>query len=160
LNPHPDSRFVGFDSFQGLPEDWRQRRAGYFSTDGQVPQIDDPRVQFVVGWFHQTLPDWLRQHPLPADQQVVVHIDSDLHSSALCVLTRLHDVLRRYHVLLDDYGAGEARALRDYLRAYGGSFEPMLARVRKPYARVPGQVFGIIQTQPPTQDACKPHEGC
>ena len=22
LNAHPDSRFIGFDSFEGIPEDW------------------------------------------------------------------------------------------------------------------------------------------
>ena len=50
----------------------------------------------------------------------------------------------RYHVLFDDYSAGEARALRDYLSAYDAEFTPLLGRKRRRYSRVPGQVFGKI----------------
>ncbi len=147
LEVHPGSRFVGFDSFVGLPEDWRQRSAGHFSTGGVLPVLDDARVSFVPGWFHETLHGWLAGRSWTHEQQVLVHIDSDLHSSALYVLTRLHDVFPRYFVLFDDYGAGEARAVRDYVRAYGATFTPMFGRVRKWYAQVPGQVFGVIERE-------------
>ena len=63
LNSHPESRFVGFDSFEGLPTKWRQRPAGHFSTGGQPPDIDDPRVSFVKGWFHDTVPGFLDTLP-------------------------------------------------------------------------------------------------
>ena len=47
----------GFDSFEGLPERWlKERPKGMFSTGGALPDIDDPRVQFFKGWFHETLP--------------------------------------------------------------------------------------------------------
>ena len=52
LNQNPGSRFFGFDSFEGLPEDWHSgKRKGAFSTGGKVPEIADPRVSFVAGGF-------------------------------------------------------------------------------------------------------------
>jgi hypothetical protein len=45
------ARFVGFDSFLGLPEPWSDMPVGHFSTDGQLPHIPDPRVELVKGWF-------------------------------------------------------------------------------------------------------------
>lgn len=152
INTHPDSRFVGFDSFEGLPQQWRNRPAGYFCTGGQTPDLDDPRVSFVKGWFNQSLPGWLDEHlpQQPAGVTPIVHIDSDLHSSAIYLLTQLHAVWDRYHVLFDDYSAGEARALRDYLHAYGSQFTPLFGRKRRTYSQVPGQLFGVLDTQPAT----------
>ena len=41
-NRHPDSRFFGFDSFEGLPESWELGigglNKGALTTDGAVPQ--------------------------------------------------------------------------------------------------------------------------
>lgn len=57
---NPASTLHGFDSFLGLPHDWtlEGHERGYFSTEGQVPEIDDPRVRFFVGWFEETLPQY------------------------------------------------------------------------------------------------------
>jgi hypothetical protein len=78
----PGARLVGFDSFQGLPEDWRPGMdRGHFSVDG-VPAVDDPRVSFVKGWFDETLPSF----QLPEHDQLVVNVDCDLYSSADTVL--------------------------------------------------------------------------
>lgn len=86
----PGARFVGFDSFEGLPENWQPNAPrGAFSV-GTPPQIDDPRVSFVVGWFDRTLPGF---SPPPHDQ-LVVNIDCDLYSSTRYVLEWLGDHLR------------------------------------------------------------------
>ena len=144
MDKHPDSRFVGFDSFHGLPERWRHRPAGYFSTDGVVPRVADERVSFVKGWFDQTLSRWVEENEIPGGSTVVVHVDADLYSSCSFVLSSLHDVLPSYYVMFDEFGAGEARALRDYMVARGVDFHAILGRKRKSYSRVPGQVFGKI----------------
>ena len=60
LNTSPQSRFYGFDSFEGLPDDWAGfrtfRKKGLFSTKGLTTSIDDNRIEFVKGWFLNTLP--------------------------------------------------------------------------------------------------------
>ena len=59
-NKNPDSRFYGFDTFEGLPEDWGHYKAGDMGTDSQFPDIKDSRVKFVKGLFQDTLPDFLK----------------------------------------------------------------------------------------------------
>ena len=79
----------------------------------------------------------------------MIHIDADLYTSAIFLLTQLHPHFDRYHVLFDDYAAGEARALDAYLTAHGATFEPLLGRKRHPRAFVPNQVFGRLTTNRP-----------
>ena len=55
LNTREQSRFFGFDSFEGLPEDWGDVPRGMFAVEGRAPHIDDARVQFVQGLFQETL---------------------------------------------------------------------------------------------------------
>jgi hypothetical protein len=87
---NPDSRFHGFDSFEGLPESWNMLfKKGLFSTNGQAPQIDDARVQFFKGWFEDTLP----QYTPPPHDQLVINIDADLYSSTKLVLNALKDYI-------------------------------------------------------------------
>ena len=89
INRHPDSRFFGFDSFKGLPERWMDgREAGHFNRDGQPPQIDDPRVKWVIGLFQETLPGFLKT--FRNERQVVVHIDCDLYGGTMFALSSLH----------------------------------------------------------------------
>ena len=54
-NPH--SNLHGFDSFEGLPENWTvDMPRGHFSVDGRVPELDDPRVEFFKGGLTTLLP--------------------------------------------------------------------------------------------------------
>lgn len=87
---NPSTRFHGFDSFEGLPERWNVAAdAGCFSTNGALPQIDDPRVEFHKGWFQQTLKDF----ELPPHEVLVINLDADLYSSTACVLKCLQDAI-------------------------------------------------------------------
>lgn len=86
----PQARLVGFDSFAGLPEDWSpDAQEGTFSVGGP-PEIADPRVSYVVGWFDETLPGWSP----PDHDQLVVNVDCDLYSSTRVVLDWLTPHLR------------------------------------------------------------------
>ncbi len=120
----PAARFVGFDSFEGLPEDWRHNfREGEFRTAGPPP-VDDPRVSFVVGWFDDTLP----KYELPACDQLVVNIDSDLYSSATTVLEWLEPHIRPgtlvyFDELVDCHH--EMRALAESLAKNGRRVTPL-----------------------------------
>ncbi len=121
-NAHPDSRFFGFDSFEGLPEDWELGRGGLkrgdLSTGGAIPATDDVRVAFVKGWYQQTLPQFLQTfEPIG---RLVVHLDSDLYSSTLYALTSLNPLLAPGSILMFDEFCNheEFRAFNDYVGAY------------------------------------------
>jgi O-methyltransferase len=120
INRHPDSRFFGFDSFVGLPETWDGvRGAGAFDVGGQLPDIDDPRVTFVKGWFQDTLGDFLRT--FEARSRLVIHHDSDLYSSVMYCLTMMNDVMVPGTILIfDEFSSPlhEFRALNDYTQSY------------------------------------------
>lgn len=76
----------GFDSFQGLPEDWKAGEPkGSYSTGGRVPEVAQ-NVKLHQGWFDQTLPAFLQHCSEPV---AFVHIDCDLYSSTQTVLTLL-----------------------------------------------------------------------
>jgi hypothetical protein len=77
----------GFDSFNGLPEDWTHfQKAGRFSSSGRPPENLMDNAELVVGLFEDTLPKFLNNHDGPAS---FVHIDCDLYSSTKSVLRHL-----------------------------------------------------------------------
>ena len=112
----------GFDSFEGLPERWlKDRPKGMFSTGGALPDIDDPRVQFFKGWFHETLP----AYELPRREVVVVNMDADLYSSTILVLRALRDLFTAGTYLYFDEFASfghEERAFREFVDETGLRF--------------------------------------
>jgi len=136
LNHNLETRYWGFDSFEGLPEDWRAgRERGTFNTSGNLPTIDDSRVQFVKGWFQDTLPSFLASYR--PGSRLVVHNDSDLYSSTLYCLTIMNSFLRSGTILIfDDFydSLHQYRALTDYCSAYLRSFK--VIGMTKPIGRV------------------------
>ena len=78
-----DRAIVGFDSFEGLPEDWHGRNMvkGTFSLEGKLPKVPH-NVKLQPGWFNVSLPRWLEANPGP---MAFIHIDSDLYASAKTV---------------------------------------------------------------------------
>lgn len=92
----------GFDSFEGLPEDWTHfQKKGRFSLEGSLPSQLPDNAKLVQGWFDHTLPDFLEQHQQPI---AFLHIDSDLYSSAKTVLHLVHDRLRPGTIIqFDDF---------------------------------------------------------
>jgi hypothetical protein len=114
---HPGTKLHGFDSFEGLPEDWpevkRTFEKGHFSTGGAVPVIDDPRVQFFKGWFEETLPSY----KVPEHEVLIVDFDADLYSSTKCVFQYIgpHIVPGSY-LYFDEFNCvqDELRAFREY----------------------------------------------
>jgi O-methyltransferase len=130
FNSHPDSHFYGFDSFEGLPEDWKgltfKVRKGVFNVNGQVPETLDTRVKFVKGWFQDSLPPFLEAEPLK--QQLVVNCDADLYSSTMFVLSKLDSNLVRNSIVIFDEFDGvthEFRAFQDYINVYKRSLTPI-----------------------------------
>lgn len=130
LNTCPESRFVGFDSFEGLPEDWHagNREKGAFSQNGVIPNIKDPRGSFVKGWFNQTLEPFLAG--FTPERQLVLHLDADLYSSTLYVLMTLNRVIRRGTVMIfDDFQPrDDFAAFHHWAKACGRNWRILAAR--------------------------------
>ncbi len=75
------STVYGFDSFEGLPEDWRPDfKKGAFAR--QAPEVR-ANVELVTGYFDASLPSFLSRH---AEEISFLHIDCDLYSSTKTVL--------------------------------------------------------------------------
>lgn len=121
LNAHPESRFVGFDTFEGLPEDWEGGHPkGTFCTNGLAPNIDDARVSFVKGLFQDTLKRFLRD--FTPRNRLVVNVDCDLYSATLFVLGTLDKYFEPGTIIIfDDFYSmnHETKAFIDYDRSFG-----------------------------------------
>ncbi|MGY1706321.1 class I SAM-dependent methyltransferase [Geodermatophilus sp. SYSU D00697] len=138
-------RVFGFDSFQGLPEDYRPHvRAGAFAVS-ELPDVEG--AELVVGWFEDTLPGFLATHPGVVD---FVHVDGDLYSSAVTVLDLVGPRLAAGAVLVFDeffnfpgWEDHEFRAWQEWLdrtgaearyEAYTSNNEQVVVRVTVPGA--------------------------
>jgi hypothetical protein len=95
-----DSRFIGFDTFSGLPEDWGYFKKGDMSAHDSLPDIDDKRCQFVKGIFQETLPPFLKE--FRTDLRKVIHMDADIYSSTLFALTLIGPYLNKDDILIFD----------------------------------------------------------
>jgi hypothetical protein len=123
---HPNSVLRGFDSFEGLPESGGPWTRGQFSTGGSVPEIGDPRVGFVKGWFSQTLP----VYQVPAHETLIINMDADLYSSTIYVLRYLRPHFRTgSFIYFDDLFCPEQepRAFAEFLTESGLKFKPVCA---------------------------------
>jgi hypothetical protein len=111
----------GFDSFEGLPEDWTHfQKKGRFSLEGALPSQLPSNAKLVQGWFDQTLPGFLNEHEQPI---AFLHIDSDLYSSAKTVLELVHGRLRPGTIIqFDDFinypgwKEGEHKAFQEFVQ--------------------------------------------
>jgi O-methyltransferase len=121
LNQYENSRFFGFDCFQGLPEDWNLRRGtlamGTFDTGGKIPDVQDCRISFVKGLFQESLPGFLEH--FERRNRLVIHMDADLYTSTLYVLTRLHEfMVPGTFVFFDEFITEEFRAWDDFATSH------------------------------------------
>lgn len=127
INSNPGSRFFGFDTFEGLPEDWFSKAPkGSFSLKGQIPVFKDSRVNILKGLFQESLPNFLRE--FKAKTSLVIHHDSDLYSSTSYCLTRMDEACVKGTILIFDEFSDplhEFRAYEDYVRSYRRELSPI-----------------------------------
>ncbi|MDH4095368.1 MAG: TylF/MycF family methyltransferase [Betaproteobacteria bacterium] len=79
----------------------------------------DEQVQFLKGWFHDTLPG------APVERLAVLRLDGDLYQSTMDALTSLYPKLERGgYAIVDDYSIDACRqAVGDYRARHGISEE-------------------------------------
>ncbi|MEE9465564.1 MAG: TylF/MycF/NovP-related O-methyltransferase [Candidatus Neomarinimicrobiota bacterium] len=131
-NTNSASRFFGFDSYEGLPEDWGHfatiHKKGTFNLEGVLPEIGDPRVRLVKGLFQDSLVPFLVSYT--PKNRLVIHCDADLYSSTLYTLTKLDEhIIPGTIIIFDEFFTvnHEFRALEDYTRSYNRQYRVLTA---------------------------------
>ncbi len=125
---HRDSRFAGFDTFTGLPEDWNLFKQGSMSADGKLPELPDTRCTFEKGLFQETLPPFLKSY-MPGKRNVI-HLDADLYTSTLYVLSSLAPFMQKEDIIIfDEFGVPlhEFRAFLDFTKSFHLNFKLIAA---------------------------------
>jgi len=115
----------GFDTFEGLPENWHGLPPGTYSSFGQVPNILG--ADFITGEFRDTLPGFFGEtRPMAG----LINFDADLYSSTMTALTHAAPVIDDRTVLIFDelivnrnWEQDEFRALREFCEANKLSYE-------------------------------------
>jgi len=108
---------VGFDSFDGLPEDWGPYPLG---SRACIPPEPPKNARLVRGLYADTLPDFDFSS---VDPIKLVHIDCDLYSSTVTVLEHVGPHLKPGCFIVFDewcgpnvwYSDHEQRAWREYI---------------------------------------------
>ena len=87
----PELEFHGFDSFEGLPEDWdmgeKNVKAEAFDRKGELPEVPD-NVTLHKGWFDETLPKFLEDN---GGDISYLHVDCDIYSSTVTILENCNE---------------------------------------------------------------------
>ena len=117
----------GFDSFQGLPEDWAgtAEAKGAFDRRGRLPKVP-ANVRLHVGWFDATLPAFLAAQDGPV---ALLHIDCDIYSSTRTVFELLGARLVPGSVIVFDeyfnypgWRGHEYKAFQEFVAAGGRGY--------------------------------------
>jgi Macrocin-O-methyltransferase (TylF) len=115
----------GFDSFEGLPEYWREDfDKGAFRVSA-LPAVS-PNVMLHKGWFSETLPAFLANCTEPVS---FLHVDCDLYSSTKTIFSALADrLIPGTIIVFDEYfnypgwKEGEYKAFMEFVSS-GRRFE-------------------------------------
>lgn len=141
LEAHGDeSRVVwAADSFAGLPArgttrheqdlddvDWAQEtwlRVSVDEVKGRAERYGllDNRIRFLVGWFHETLPE------APIERLALMRLDGDMYGSTMDALEALYPKLSvGGYVIIDDYQIANCRAAVDTFRQRQSIVDPLV----------------------------------
>ena len=128
--------FHGFDSFEGLPEQWfmghKVIEKGHFAVS-ELPKVV-PNVVLHEGWFEDTIPVWKKDHKRHIS---FINIDCDLYKSTKTVLELLNNqivesTLIRFDDLLPSpisaypkWEEGEWKALVEWCKNYDREVVPL-----------------------------------
>lgn len=117
----------GFDSFQGLPDDWSGTSSprGTFDRRGALPKVPG-NARLHVGWFDETLPKFLAE---TAETVALLHVDCDIYSSTKTIFSCLTDRIRPGTVIVFDeyfnypgWRQHEYKAFQEFVAETGGAY--------------------------------------
>lgn len=130
ISKFTEDKIYGFDSFEGLPEDWRESfLKGEFNLNKQAPTVND-NVELIKGWFNETLENFIQNHNNKSIG--FIHIDCDLYSSTKYVLDTCKNLIKTNTIIVFDEllqypgfdgDNGELRALVEWVKENEINFE-------------------------------------
>lgn len=112
--------FVGFDSFEGLQEDWfgTWMPKNFFDQKGKLPKVPK-NVKLIKGWFNKTLPNFLNENK---DQFAIIHIDCDTYYSTKEIFELIGKQIKKGSIIIfDEYHGnpgwkeGEFKAFKEFV---------------------------------------------
>lgn len=95
-----DIKIYGFDSFEGLPEEWTgfTMQSGDFDLNGELPKVC-ANVELHKGWFQDILPQFL----LSKNEKIsFLHVDCDIYQSTVDVLDAVKNYLQEGTIIVFD----------------------------------------------------------
>jgi hypothetical protein len=126
-NARPNETVYGSDSFEGLPEFWRDGyKPGHFHTNDTLPKVSK-NVELIKGWFSDTLPNFIENKK---QDIAFIRIDCALYSSTVEIFKLLHPHIKKYTILVFDeyfnyvgWRDGEFKAFKEYTETYNVQYE-------------------------------------
>ena len=95
--------WYGFDSFEGLQENWYggYHGKGWFDQKGKIPKVNK-NVKIIKGWFKDTLPLFFKDNKQKIS---FIHIDCDTYESTKDILNNINpkQLQKNCIILFDDY---------------------------------------------------------
>jgi len=129
----------GFDSFEGIPDEWEGMPSGSYSTYNKLPEVN-PNVRLHKGWFSDSLPVFIQTHPEPI---AFINIDCDTYMSTKTIFDLLGDsIVTGTVIVFDEYFCfpkwqeHEYKAFSEYLSSSGHKYEYLFFNLRTRQAGV------------------------
>ena len=104
----------GFDSFEGIPENWNDEPSGSYSAQGELPSVPS-NVRLHQGWFEDTIPLFKKEYPGPIR---FMNIDCDLYSSTKTIFDLLGPQITSGTVIVFDEFIGYKSWKDDEFKAF------------------------------------------
>lgn len=99
-NACPLNTFHGFDSFEGLPDDWiTNHPKGTFKIDFDKLKFSK-NVIIQKGWFDQTIPKFIEDNSNELHNIDFIHVDCDIYSSTKYILQSLSSIIKNNKPIL------------------------------------------------------------
>lgn len=121
-----DHILYGFDSFEGLPENWRDGMPQGAYRQAKLPRVAS-NVRLIKGLFDVSLPNFLDEQK---DNALFLHIDCDLYSSTRTVFELIGQRIEKGTILcFDEYfnypswQDGEHKAFMEFVSRRNIKFE-------------------------------------
>lgn len=99
-NKNAESKFYGFDTFEGLPESFGDFEKGSMAVAIESLNISDARATFYKGLFQDTLIPFLSNYE--NGKRKLIHMDADLFSATIFSLSQLYRFMNDGDIILFD----------------------------------------------------------